>query len=264
MLTEEVTLVTRREMVAAGTLTLVWSWLPPGLSAAGSRRHNPIYGCMLPPSETAVFFGSATESRLYVTGEEPMIPHSGDRDFDYALAQTLAKISTWFDVAPGFAYFDDSDSPNAYATHVVRSNGADGTVLFGQQLLHRLLKGDDNPDLAVACVCAHEFGHILQYKRELDGKVRAGQPTVKRVELQADLFAGYFAGLRKRERPSFPAAVFAMTQYNMGDDKIHFPEHHGTRDERAAAIVRGFELGYRDRRSLAETIDASLAYVKSL
>jgi hypothetical protein len=33
--------------------------------------------------------------------------------------------------------------------------------------------------------------------------LRVGQPTVKRLELNADFFAGYFAGMRKRERATF-------------------------------------------------------------
>ena len=193
-----------------------------------------------------------------------MIPKSGDADFDFALAHTLAKISDAFNVAPGFAYYDDFDAKNAYATKVQRSNGPDGTVLFGQRLLQRCLAGNDNPEVSVVCICAHEFGHILQYKLGLDTKLKAAQPTVKRVELHADFLAGYFAGWRKLERPSFPAAVFATTQSAAGDDMIHDPQHHGTADERAAAIVRGFEVAYRERKSLSEAIEVSIAYAGNL
>src|SRR5262249_35993307 len=45
-------------------------------------------------------------------------------------------------------------------------------------------------------------------------RVNAGQSTVKRSELQADYFAGYFAGHRKRERPTYPAAVVALAQHD--------------------------------------------------
>ena len=254
-------MLSRRESLIGAAATLLGATAGTARAAA---RHNVIYGCTLPEKETHAFFGSATESRLYVSGNEPVIPKSGNRDFDYALAQTLAKISAAFDVAPGFAYYDDYDAKNAYATRQVRLNGADGTVLFGERLLKRCLESKDNPDLGVACICAHEFGHILQYKHGLDRDVGLGQPTVKRVELQADFFAGYFAGVRKLERPSFPAAVFAVTQYGMGDDMIHEPQHHGTPDERANAIVRGFEVAYRERRSLSDAIDVSVRYAKSV
>jgi predicted metalloprotease len=108
------------------------------------------------------------------------------------------------------------------------------------------------------------IGHILQYKLGLVRRVNDGQPTVKRLELQADFFAGYFSGTRKLERPGFPAAVFALTQYNAGDDKVSDPEHHGTNDERGAAVSRGFESAYRQRQSLSDAIEASVAYVSRL
>ena len=240
----------------SGSLVLL-----PSIPAAGAPRHDPIYGCTLPRREADSFFAVATESRWYLTGDEPMIPKSGDPAFDYALAQTLAKISNMFDVAPGFAYYAGN---NAYATRSTKMNGSDGTVVFGDGLLDQLLKRTDAPDAAIACVCAHEFGHILQYKLGLYDQLNKDAPTIKRVELQADFFAGYFAGIRKRERPSFPAAVFAMTQFTLGDESLNDPKHHGTHEERGAAVVRGFDVAFRERRPLGEAIDISTTYVKQL
>ncbi|MBA5639801.1 metalloprotease [Duganella sp. LX20W] len=193
-----------------------------------------------------------------------MIPRSGDRSFDLALARTLAAVSETLKVLPSFAYYDDYDGLNAYATPKVRLVNADGTVLFGQRLLSRLMSGKESPEVAVAAVCAHEFGHILQFKRGLDKVVGAGQRTVKRVELQADFFAGYFAGVRKLQRPNFPAAVFAMTQYHFGDNMVNDPGHHGTPEERGAAISKGFEIAYREKRSLSEAIQAANNFALSL
>jgi len=250
---------TRRGVLTGGAAALLLS-----ATALASQRHNPIYGCTLPARETPSFFNTATESRLYITGDEPLIEKSGDPDFDYALAHTLARISQIFTVEPGFAYYNDFDGNNAYATKQVRSYGVDGTVLFGQRLLSQLRSGSDHPDLGVASVCAHEFGHILQYKLGLIDKVSAGAKSVKPVELQADFFAGYFAGKRKLERPSFPAAVFAMTQYSMGDEIVHNLQHHGTPEERANAIVRGFEVAYKEQQPLSAAIDISTSYVRTL
>jgi hypothetical protein len=219
---------------------------------------------MLSQEEAGRFMSTATEQRLYETGHEPMILSSGDKDFDAALAISLSRISDAFSVLPGFAYYDDYDGANAYASEVARLKNADGTVLFGTRLLKRLLALPESPDAAVAAVCAHEFGHILQYKQKLQRRVNEGQTTIKRVELQADFFAGYFAGLRKLERPDFPAAVFALTQYNSGDAMINDQDHHGTPDERGAAISQGFETAYRKRLPLSEAIETSVAYVTRL
>lgn len=229
------------------------------MEAQAPRRRGG--GCMLSSLDAGAFLNTASRAQLYETGNEPMISNSGDRDFDLALAHMLAKISDEFSVLPGFAYYDDFESPNAFATNVPRRQNADGTVLFGQRLLKQLLATRESPDVAVAAVCAHEFGHILQYKHHLDDRVGEGQATAKRVELQADYFAGFFAGIRKREREDFPAAIFAVTQFNMGDDRTSHPLHHGTKEERGAAISQGFEAGYRRQLSLGDAIEASVAYV---
>ena len=256
----------RREVVAGGALNVLWTFACCSCRTvqAAPQRHNDVFGCTLPESEAEAFFSTASDTRMYVTGSEPMIPRSGDKDFDMALAQTLALVSEALQVSPGFAYYDDYDGLNAYASPRARLNGADGTVLFGQGLLGRLRSGQDSPEVSVAAVCAHEFGHILQYKNGLIDRLNAGQTTVRRSELQADYFAGYFAGLRRRNRPSFPAAVFAQTQYNFGDNMINNPNHHGTSAERAAAIVKGFEVAYIDKKTISDAINIGMNYALSL
>ena len=219
---------------------------------------------MLDEDELEQFLSVSTAQQMFITGKEPIIASSGDRQFDYALAQTLSRISDTFHVLPGFAYYDDTGAPNAYASPAVRMARADGTVLFGQIYLKRALARPEHPDAAVAAVCAHEFGHILQYKLKLKNTLLAGQPTVKRLELHADYLAGYFAGISKLQKPNYPAAVFATTKYSSGDFNVNKPQHHGTPDERAGAIVRGFEVAYREKHNLSDAVQIGINYVKTL
>jgi len=137
----------------------------------------------------------------------------------------------------------------------------DGTVLFGQRLLRAVLSEVEHPDVAATAICAHEFGHIVQFKRDLLPILSAGQRTVKRTELHADFLAGFFAGRRKLQKRNYPAAVFAQKQYSSGDPHVDNPDHHGRPEERAAAIVRGFETAYVDRRPLADAVQIGLRYV---
>jgi hypothetical protein len=253
----------RRHVVAGGLLSIGFAngTCPCKANAA---RVNSARGCWISDEDVEKIYKDDTDTRFFITGDEPMIPKSGDKDFDIALAQTLAKVSDTFEVLPGFAYYDDYDGQNAYATPKNRRSQVDGTVLFGQDLLTQLRGGPDHPEISVAAVCAHEFGHILQFKHDLYDEVGAGQPTVKRPELQADYFAGYFAGIRKKLHPSFEAAVFAQTQSKFGDNKLHDPGHHGTPDERAGAIVKGFDAAYHQSKNLNDAIAESISYVKSL
>jgi hypothetical protein len=254
---------TRREIVAGGALTLLFTGMH-NCGCAATLRAPYSAGCHLADADLNAIYPSGTDTRSFITGNEPMIPKSGDADFDFALAQTLAKLSDAFGVLPGFAYYDDYDSENAYATPRSRINRADGTVLMGINFLRRLRRGREYPEVSVAAVCSHEFGHILQYRYGLIQQVDAGQPNVKRSELQADYFAGFFAGLRKLERPSYPAAVVAMTQFSYGRADYGNKDHHGTAEERGAAVVRGFEASFRENKSPKDAIEESTAYVLRL
>lgn len=140
---------------------------------------------------------------------------------------------------------------------------ADGTVLFGRSLLKATLAEREDPDVAVSAVCAHEYAHILQYKKQLMNRLQGGQPTVKRIELHADYLAGFFAGARKLQKADYPAAVYATKAHSIGDYMFTDRNHHGTPDERAAAIVAGFNASYRERKTLAQGIETGIGYVQS-
>lgn len=189
---------------------------------------------------------------------------SGDPDLDFALAQTLAKLSDTFNVVPGFLFYDDRDSANAMATTVVLAGRSDGTVLLGLRLLRKFLRSSEAPAVAIATVCAHEFAHILQFKRGLMRRVNAGQRNVRRSELQADYLAGYFTGLRKLERASYAAAEAALTQRDHGDEAFYDPGHHGTPEERGAAVAAGFRASFRQGLSLEQAVEESTRYVLDL
>ena len=183
-------MVTRRDVVLGGALCITWCSVSCCYGQA--TRFSPAHGCVLSDEELNKIEDPREPIRVFFTGNEPVIPNSGNPAFDFALAQTLSRISSQFSVLPGFGYYDDYDGLNAFASPAVRMQKADGTVLFGKRLLARLLQNPESPDATVAAVCAHEFGHILQNKRGLMSGLRAGQPTVKRVELHADFLAGYF------------------------------------------------------------------------
>jgi hypothetical protein len=226
-----------------------------GICAAASSTGRTM-GCVLSSDD----FGSVSQRAM----DHPILK-SGNSMFDYALAQTLFKLAKAFDVEPSFAFYDDSDSPNAFATkRVIRNNKIDGSVFLGTAFTNKCLEYQEAPDVAVATVCAHEFGHIVQFKNDLWDRVTAGQRTVKRGELQADYFAGYFSGLRKSTSPNYPAAVAAVAQFKVGDTAFSDPQHHGTPAERGAAVARGFDAAYHGKKSLGDAIEESCNYVASL
>jgi hypothetical protein len=257
-------MISRRETLSGGALTLLFlgGFTCPCQAVQLSKNTQ---GCLLARNDLGEIKSRATNDPAPVNTDESVIWKSGDKLFDYALAHSLAKIAGAFEILPGFAYYDDGEHLNAYATPAksLRSD-SDGSVFFGLNFLKKLRALPESPEVAAVTVCAHEFGHIVQYKHSLIETVNAGQPTVKRCELQADYFAGYFTGLRKRELSSYPAAVAAFAQFTVGDTQFADRGHHGIPEERGAAVVRGFEAAFREQKSLATAIEESTRYVLTL
>jgi predicted metalloprotease len=136
----------------------------------------------------------------------------------------------------------------------------DGDVLFGRRLFREIMQRPEHPEIGIAAVCAHEFGHIVQYKYGIRDRLVGSDKRVKRLELHADFLAGYFAGLRKLERSNFPAAEFAATQFSFGDKAFGSIDHHGTPNERGAAVVAGYQAAFRDKQSFGTALETGVRY----
>jgi hypothetical protein len=247
----------RRE-VLGGLLTI-------GFIPACACAQSGSFGCVVSDQRLAGMLGSRPAAFAFNIDNDAVENGSGNKDFDRALAITLAKLSDLLNVLPGFAFFSEgTDGPNAFASSSRRLGRDDGSVAFGKVMFGKLMQSRDNPELGVAAVCSHEFGHILQFKTDLRRRLVGADGRVKRLELHADYLAGYFAGLRKKERPDFPAAIFAQTQYNFGDTLYAEIDHHGTPDERGQAVVGGFQAAYRDGKSLSVAIEEGIRFVGAI
>lgn len=246
-------MITRREMLLGGALQVVFH----GAACGCARAAGEVRGCVMSSNAAAGVLRGAR--RLAFKAEETSNT-SGDRDFDRALANTLAYISDNFGVLPGFAFLQDGNAPNAYASQSKALGREDGSVMFGLKLLADTLRMPEAPDAQVAAICAHEFGHICQFKAAATAQLEKGFSTGKRIELHADYLAGFYAGLRRRERREFPAAVVALAQYNLGDDATSHPDHHGTQEERGRAVVEGYKASFERGESFKQAFDKGIAW----
>jgi hypothetical protein len=238
----------RRTVILGGALTIFSE-----LTCFCSAKDN-IQGCAI----------SINVAKNYLSNDDfniSIVSQSGNSEFDYAAAQTLSKLTDIFSVLPGFLYFKNN-SNNAFATNGKLTQANDGTILFGRDLLFNILQEPEAPDAIFSGICAHEFAHILQFNRGVD--LNKNQPTAKRGELHADFLAGYFAGLRKIEKPSFPAAVIAVTHEKYGDYDFNNPQHHGTPAERSDAIVQGFNAGFVRHINPMAAFEEGIKYVTEL
>jgi hypothetical protein len=249
-------MIARRDVVLGGVLAML-----SGCRATASASEST--GCVVAGQKADLLFASSPAEALNPDYFNRIYIGSGDKALDFALAQTLSRITEALDVLPGVLFYDDRDSANSFATPRLRFPKTDGTILLGTRFLKKMLSRPQDPEIALTAICAHEFGHVLQFKRGLLDRLLAGEPTVRRCELHADFFAGYFAGKRKKQMPNYPAAVFAVTLSTLKISGF-LRRNHGTPTQRAAAIVRGFEASYREGRSLDDAVALSMEYVATV
>jgi hypothetical protein len=248
-------MLNRREMVIGGLLTAIC-----GCGRAHGGGRTP--GCMVDDEAVQGMLGDAPRNFGFSIEKDPLANGSGDRELDRALAVNLARLCDMFGVLPGFAFYDDSDAPNAFASTSKRLGRADGTVVFGKTLLRQSLQ-KEHGDAVMIGICAHEFGHVAGNKRGANSKLIVNG-KVKRFELHADYLAGYFAGRRKLEKSDFPSAVIALGQFSVGDTEFSAPDHHGTPEERGQAVVEGFQAAYRDRKTFDRAFNDGVSYVSRI
>lgn len=144
---------------------------------------------------------------------------------------------------PGLA---DGDSPlftlNAFAWSgegdPVLSSLPDKLV-FGDGMLDALGAigvGDVGP----RAILGHEYGHHVQYDRDLFDSPLTGAEATRRTELMADAFGTYFV-THKRGLALNTARVLQAEQsfYEAGDCSFTSAGHHGTPDQRLRASTWG-------------------------
>jgi hypothetical protein len=181
---------------------------------------------------------------------------------DLALDTSMKRLADAFGVFPGFAFFDDSDGRNAFATPDLLFPGRTGTVVFGINLFKSLMAYDPT-GVSVLGVMAHEFGHILQFNSNEYEVIRGNQPTVKRIELHADFMCGYYLGVRKLAEPAASLWDWGQELSRLGDTNFNSPFHHGTPAERVASAEEGFNLGYLRKANLQVAFTSGMNYVSN-
>ena len=179
---------------------------------------------------------------------------SGDRRLDRALIAEVRKLDKIFQINAGYRYLRDGDRPNAYATTETFVSGTSGTILFGLTLMGNELRTEYG-GAAVAGIAAHEGAHIVQFSTP-NLHQRLNERTVRRIELHADFLAGYYFSRTNRTEKSL--IVFGQSLFSKGDYEYNDRQHHGTPEQRVAAMRAGYSHGQSD---LTEAVEQGVRYV---
>ncbi|MBV2353918.1 hypothetical protein KUM39_06015 [Streptomyces sp. J2-1] len=145
--------------------------------------------------------------------------------------------------------FDHGDHPyftfNAFAI-----NGLD--LGDGRSIPPEIIMGDGVlqgfkavglDDVAPASIVAHEYGHHVQYQRDLFDSPLTGPEASRRTELMADSFAGYYlTHVRGAHLGWNRVRDFQKVFFQLGDCSFAAASHHGTPEQRLHAAQYGFTL----------------------
>jgi hypothetical protein len=253
--------VTRRILLstaAASGCCACW-----GVEHAYSKSLSDVGGCALIGSDADLL----DERKIVLSDRSSasdqfrgILRSTGNHTLDIAFDRALKRISDTFGVTPGFGFYDDSDSPNAWAMPRSLIPQTAGTILFGRQLFSTLLDIDDS-GISIIQVSAHEFGHIQQYASGKYEQIGAAQPTSKRIELHADFVSGYYLGLLKVGHPDASLWKAGQKIYEFGDYGYNNPRHHGTPEQRVMSAEAGFKLSYFQKKDFDYAFRAGIDYV---
>jgi hypothetical protein len=157
----------------------------------------------------------------------------GDPWFDQRFIQELSLQSSFFSGFLPAVYVLDECSPNqANALSDPR-----GFVLFGKWLASKTII-ETRSELPIAGILAHEWAHQVQFAY---GWMQTNEPTVRRTELEADMWSGLYMGMAKNWAGQQMSAYF-QTLFNLGDYQFNSPGHHGTPNQRLAAGATGLSV----------------------
>ena len=190
-------------------------------------------------------------SNMPPPGQLNLHSSSGNSNVDHAMIAEIKNIIKFFPIKSGFKFIDDP-SPNAFAVPTSVLPGTEGTVYIGLNLINGEFNRPEYAGfggVAVAGICAHECGHILQFGTGFMQSL-AGS-TAQLVELHADFLAGYYLG-RSRAHSKEHVQIFAQSLFSKGDYNFNNQAHHGTPQQRVQAMDRGYDVG-------ASNVDTSTA-----
>ena len=185
---------------------------------------------------------------------------SGREDVDKFCWSELARLKTAFRLNPSFNFYDDATSPNAFASQAsLDASKPDGALFVGISLATSIYdRHHDRGALPLVGVLAHEFGHLLQFKKGLSSDWGV------HFELSSDYLAGWYLA---QTRPNLPASKddVASLFASLGSTTAFAnADYHGSPKQRSRMLLYGAGLhGVADTATPGATITNPLEALTS-
>ena len=239
--------------ICSATAFPTGSYRPPGgdrpatTSGRGTRRWGLRGGCGI----SAAAAGGP--------GQLALARSSGNNFVDSGFGRSRSFMVRAFGVNPAFAFLDDSQSPNAFATpeNLIDWERGTGSVIFGVRLMTEEIAADRQTwGSALSLIMAHEWAHIKQF-------MSVGQMGNPLAELHADFLAGWWLGgfnLMTNGYGINPNSA-ARSVFDKGDFGFNDPGHHGTPQQRVTAMVAGYQLSVSQNPNVNQAFQLGLRFL---
>jgi hypothetical protein len=194
-----------------------------------------------------------------------------EQNFGNGFVWVIDDMEKLFDLDFAIGFYDDSpDLPQAKArinSELLKVNGEkprDGVIAIGRHLVEKLKSETAYFSAALSAICAHECGHILQFKfAETFDQFYKYVDYATAAELHADFICGYYGFHRKQRDQKYEAVLQAKTLYLRGDGEWVSVDH-GTYSQRGSAVRAGYLAGKSGLSSAKAVVDEGLKLVSSL
>ena len=184
---------------------------------------------------------------------------------DYALAQTLSRLTDTSEcrcrVSPISTIPPRLNAHRHHAPHAVARATA---PCCSAASCSSAAEGAEHPDVVVSAVCAHEFGHIAQYKyRHLTSSLRRRRRRSSASSCMPISLPAISPACASCRAPDFPAAVYATTQYALGDYRTDNAAHHGRRRSARRRSSRVSRRRFATAARRSEALQIGVRYVQT-
>lgn len=216
--------ISRRRFLCGCGGSLVLSALAGGRVAWATATAPKTTGCILNAATT----GSTAPGCGTVAT-------TGNAQLDAAFQREFEQQRNFFNLPDvQWQFVDDCNGDNAFSAPGTR------TIYFGIHFAKNLYSTWGST-LPLWQVLAHEFGHQMQFTY---GDLYSRDTTNVHNELEADMFSGFYLGSAKNSNPTNEIRTILPLAFAFGDTDYNAPNHHGTNDQRVAAVLHGVVVAY--------------------
>ncbi|MCE7009674.1 hypothetical protein LWC34_43730 [Kibdelosporangium philippinense] len=98
-------------------------------------------------------------------------------------------------------------------------------------------------DVSAKAIFAHEYGHHVQFRRNLFESDLTGPEATRRTELMADAFGSYYLTHARGATMQWKRVrLFEQVFFQLGDCGFAAASHHGTPNQRLRAVDWGYDV----------------------